>query len=225
MGKPPPPPSWPAEPIGTKLNSAAPITIELFLDLICPFSMKMFCALYDGDMFAKLDGKVCFVFQNVPQPWHPQTVYLHEVSLLVKKHSPAAFAKFVRAVYKEFAGGFGRFFDEDTYEKSRKEIYAELVELAGGVGADKEKIAADLKLMKLVLPPAAPKPELMALTEATTAIKWAVQYQRKRGVHTTPTVFVNGIENGICSSGWDAAKWELFLEPLGADGFTGSKLA
>jgi len=41
----------------------------------------MFCALYDGDMFAKLDGKVCFVFQNVPQPWHPQTVYLHEVSL------------------------------------------------------------------------------------------------------------------------------------------------
>ena len=39
-------------------------------------------------------------------------------------HSPAAFAKFVRAVYKEFAGGFGRFFDEDTYEKSRKEIYA-----------------------------------------------------------------------------------------------------
>ena len=111
----------------------------------------MFCALYDGDMFAKLDGKVCFVFQNVPQPWHPQTVYLHEVSLLVKKHSPAAFAKFVRAVYKEFAGGFGRFFDEDTYEKSRKEIYAELVELAGGVGADKEKIAADLKLMKLVL--------------------------------------------------------------------------
>ena len=81
MGKPPPPPSWPAEPIGTKLNSGAPITIELFLDLICPFSMKMFCALYDGDMFAKLDGKVCFVFQNVPQPWHPQTVYLHEVSL------------------------------------------------------------------------------------------------------------------------------------------------
>ena len=41
MGKPPPPPSWPAEPIGTKLNSGAPITIELFLDLICPFSMKV----------------------------------------------------------------------------------------------------------------------------------------------------------------------------------------
>ena len=41
VGKPPPPPSWPAEPIGTKLNAAAPITIELFLDLICPFSMKV----------------------------------------------------------------------------------------------------------------------------------------------------------------------------------------
>ena len=59
--------------------------------------------------------------------------------------------------------------------------------------------------MKLVLPP--PRlGEIMALTVATTAIKWAVQYQRKRGA-TTPTVFVNGIENGICSSGWDAAKW------------------
>ena len=79
---------------------------------------QMFCALYDGDMFAKLDGKVCFVFQNVPQPWHPQTVYLHEVSLLVEALA-GAFAKFVRAVYKEFAGGFGRFFDEDTYERRR----------------------------------------------------------------------------------------------------------
>jgi len=196
--------------------------VELFLDLICPFSMKMYMALYDGEesILKKFDGKVCFVLQNVPQPWHPQGVYIHEVAFLVKKHSPAVFNKFVREIYAQFKGGFGRFFDSDTYEKSRKQIYEELVEVAAGVGADKEKIAADLQLIKLTTPVG----DLFALTEATQAIKWAVAYQRKRGVHVTPTVFVNGVENSICSSGWTAEQWGLFLEPLGADGFTGSKL-
>ena len=63
-----------------------------------------------------------------------------------------------------------------------------------------------------------------ARVEATTALKWAVQYHRKRGIHTTPTVLVNGVENGLCSSGWTADQWDKFLEPLGADGFNGSKL-
>lgn len=218
--RPPPPPSWPALPIGTPLNSPAPITIELFLDLICPFSMKMYMALYDNNILQAFDGKVCFVFQNVPQPWHPQGAYLHEVAFLVKKHSPECFNKFVREIYALFKGGFGKFFDSDTYEKSRKDIYAELVEVAAGVGADKAKIAADLKLVPLQTPAGI----LNAMTEATVDLKWAVKYHRSRGVHTTPTVFVNGIENTVCSSAWTGEQWTAFLEPLGADGFTGSKL-
>ena len=35
----------------------------------------MFTALYDSDVFKEFDGKVAFVMQNTPQPWHPQGTY------------------------------------------------------------------------------------------------------------------------------------------------------
>jgi hypothetical protein len=42
---------------------------------------------------------------------------------------------------------------------------------------------------------------------ATLDLKWATKYHRVRGVHVTPTVFLNGIEAPDVSSGWDADQW------------------
>ena len=144
----------------------------------------MFCALYDGDMFAKLDGKVCFVFQNVPQPWHPQTVYLHEVSLLVKKPwspSPSSRARCTRSSPAASAASSTR-----TPTRSRAKRSTPTVD----IGADKEKIAADLKLMKLVLPRIGAEPELMALTEAMPSSGRCTQARRPH--HSTLPSSCNG---------------------------------
>ena len=35
-------------------------------------------------------------------------------------------------------------------------------------------------------------------------MKWIIKHHRTRGVHVTPTCFVNGLEAGIVSSGWSA---------------------
>ena len=40
----------------------------------------------------------------------------------------------------------------------------------------------------------------------------------------TPTVFVNGLEAGVVSSGWSAAEWQNFLQPMGADNWQGTQL-
>ena len=47
----------------------------------------------------------------------------------------------------------------------------------------------------------------MALGETTKLLKFAIKYHRIRGVHVTPTVFVNGIEAPDISSGWTAEQW------------------
>jgi hypothetical protein len=39
-------------------------------------------------------------------------------------------------------------------------------------------------------------------SEVTPQLKAAVKVHRKRGVHVTPTVFLNGVEAGDVSSGW-----------------------
>ena len=119
---------------GFALSPPAPVTIELFLDLICPFSMKMFTCLYDNGIFKAYEGKVSFVMQNVPQVWHPQGAYVHEVALLVKTHQPEVYAAVVRALYGAFEGGFGKFTDADTFDKSRSQIYDEILDVAATAG-------------------------------------------------------------------------------------------
>ena len=197
-------------------SARTPIQIELFLDLICPFSCKMFNTVYN-DVLPKIDqSKVSFVVQQVPQPWHPQGTYVHEAALAVKATAPTAYPTYVKAVYDSFSAGF--FKDDTTIDKTRNQIYADLLALLSTTdvlrGVDADAVKAQLALTG----------EGNAGTAMTQHIKWACKYHRCRGVHVTPTVHVNGLEAGIVSSGWTGEQWLKFLEPLGADNFQGSLL-
>lgn len=50
--------------------------------------------------------------------------------------------------------------------------------------------------------------------ETTQMVKWSTRYHRTRGVHVTPTVFVNGQEATKVSSGWSADEWGALISPL-----------
>ena len=43
-------------------------------------------------------------------------------------------------------------------------------------------------------------------------VKWYVKLGRKNGIHVTPTVYVNGIEEGKISSGWTLEQWTEYLD-------------
>ena len=119
----------------------------------------------------------------------------------------------MRATYSAYDDG--KWKDDDSFDKTRGQIYAELCALAATIeGVDAEAVAAALKLTG----------PGNAGTGVTQAIKWAVKYHRCRGIHVTPTVLVNGLEAGIVSSSWTAAQWKAWLEPMGADNWQGSKL-
>ena len=172
--------------------------LEDYLNLImaCPLACRLL---------------ISFVVQQVPQPWHPHSSYVHEAALAVKDVSPDSFPSAVDALYSAYTSG--KFQDESTWDKSRAQIYEELVkELPASV--DAAAVAAKLTLK-----------EGGGGTHMTQAIKWACKYHRGRGVHVTPTVHVNGLEAGVISSGWTAEQWLKFIEPMGEDNWTGSKLS
>lgn len=192
-------PPLPSQPMGVPWSKAGgPVLVELFLDLCCPFSKRMLHTVAGG-VAASFEGKVNFVFHSVVQPWHAQSSYMHEASLAVLKlHGPDAFWKYAVAVTERQDD----FFDDEVFEKSRQQIYKDLAILAHEQGFDDKKIMARLQLAGLG----------NAGNAVTQHLKWAVKFHRVRGVHVTPTVFVNGLEAGIVSSDWNADEWAAFLD-------------
>eukprot|EP00966_Prymnesium_polylepis_P229943 5320676-Prymnesium_polylepis.1 len=238
----------------------------------------MFAAVFDSGKVFGQHPNVTFVIQQVVQPWHPQGSYVHEAALAVKHLAPDKYLAFCSALYKAFDEG--KFKDADTWDKSRSQIYADLVALAESVGAagiDKclamnaESQECNQMTQHLKWACAARSPHdrtrtaphrtapccccdrVCAHLRSPASVRPArrrVKYHRCRGVHVTPvrrtrapfaardvpsssrrprpssaqTVHVNGLEAGVVSSGWTAEQWVAFLQPQGADNWTGSNM-
>lgn len=173
----------------------------------------MWKSVYSGGALAKYGDKVCFQLNQVPQPWHPQGTYVHEAALAVRDAAPASYAAYVDAIFTAYDGG--AFQDDATWDKSRAQIYEQLLDIAAATGIDRAAVASRLAMGE---------GGGNSGNAMTQHIKWATKYHRARGVHVTPTVHVNGLEAGIVSSGWSGEQWSAFLEPMGADNWQGTKL-
>ena len=166
----------------------------------------MFNTLYDK-VIPSLDDDITITIHQVVQPWHPQGTMVHEAALAVREVAPEQYAPYVSAIYKAYTDG--KFKDDDTWNKTRAQIYHELLELVPkGVSND-----AVRKLLEMG------EGGGNAGNEMTKHIKFACKFHRTRGVHVTPTVFVNGVEAGVVSSGWSEEDWKKFLAAKGEDYF------
>lgn len=156
-------PPLPSRPMGIPLigTQSPHAVVELFLDLSCPFSRKMYNTL-NGDVFSqvkadeKLAGKVEFIFHNVPQPWHPQSPVMHESMMafaLACDHDPEMLSAFARSVFSAWP----KFADKYTADKSRTDIHAMCIDIAaqnlgdklGGADAIRGKMASFLNFSHL----------------------------------------------------------------------------
>jgi hypothetical protein len=155
------------------------------------------------------------------QPWHHQSLWLHETSFSVKMVCPDQLWTFWKALFENAPD----WYDKEVFTLNRPDFYNKIATFAAGVCCtdddDKEKLK--IKLLQWLIPPmqpggnfpdegkslgAAPNDDENALFPYT---RQTVKFHRKRGVHVTPTVFFNGIEQTDVSSSWDTHKWKSFL--------------
>ncbi|CAE8646844.1 unnamed protein product [Polarella glacialis] len=189
----------PSVPVGVARpgGQKASVTVELFLDLCCPYSNKMFKTISEH-VAPNYEGEVKFVFHSVAQPWHAQSCYMHEASLAVLDSAgPQKFWDFAGALF----GKQEEFFDDMVMDKTRNELYSELAKVAEEVGVAPAEVLNRLQL----------KPG-NAGSAVTQRFKWATKLHRSRGVHVTPTVHLNGLEAGVVGSGWSPEEWQSFLD-------------
>jgi hypothetical protein len=201
---------------------------EIFVDFTCPYSRKLFQTVSSLSADAFTD-RMAFVYHNVLQPWHHQSLWLHESSFAVKVLYPSAEVAYWTALFDDAP----RWYDKEVYGLTRGEFYDKIAafasdvvvaEAAKGGGDYLDATAVKGRILQYLIPPLQPGGNFPVEAKALfgsgpdddeNAIfpltKQLVKFQRKRGVHVTPTCFFNGIEQGQISSGWTAKEWTDFL--------------
>ncbi len=201
-------PPLPQKPVGISLNQAPSpmVVVELFNDVCCPFSKKMYDTVFGAVMPALSDNRqtapVAFVWQSVPQPWHAQSCCMHEAVMAAALVDPARAAAYIFNLFAHQTD----FFDDTTKDLSRTQMYAILAGLGADCGYQTSNLLSLLNLNAVTAN--------AGLGPVTQQLKWAVKYHRTRAVHTTPTVFINGLEASDVSSGWTVDAWLNRLLPL-----------
>lgn len=187
-----------------------PVEVELFSDFSCPFSGKLWTTVATGGAASVMARfpTVKFVLRQVPQPWHLQSMLVHEAVLAARRVASDArdprFKAFLDAVFAHQAD----LTDVVVWDWSRAQIQAPLIALAAAAGLD--GIAKHLAINADDVAKGMKNPG----SYVTPEFKACVRYHRVRSVHVTPTVFVNGIEATAISSGWTVDQWVEFLTPI-----------
>ena len=212
-------------------NPASGVQAEFFLDFACPYSRKMFDALLpllEQGGGGVTDGLAC-VLHNVIQPWHHQSLWLHEAAFAVRQLFPAVEFAFWKALFRDAPA----WYDKEIYGLTRAQFYTKISALAAEVVVQEIPSSAPVaavqtKLLQYLVPPkqeggnypeearhlgSGPEDDENALFPYTLQ---TVKFHRKRGVHTTPTVFMNGMEQAQITSAWTADQLKDFLAPMAA---------
>lgn len=182
-------------------------TVELYLDYVCPFSAKMFNTLYKSvlpNIPKKYPSKVQFLFRQQIQPWHPSSTLVHEAGAAVLRLSPDNFWPFSAALFEHQK----EFFDVNVVHEARNDTYKRLAKVAASVGVDEGKVFDLLKVSST----AGEDGSLNIGNKVTDDVKLMVKANRRTGVHVTPTVLFNGIEEGSISSSFTGEQWEEWLD-------------
>ena len=205
-------PPLPSVPVGIKLTNSfsSGVVVDLFHDVCCPYSKKMFdtvfCSLIPALETENLIEGVQFLWQSVPQPWHAQSCCMHDAIMAASILDVEKTPTYISNIFDKQTD----FFDDQAKNLSRIQIYEKLAVIGGESGYDVSSFSALLSLEGVT--------GNEGLGNVTQYLKWAVKYHRARGVHVTPTVFINGIEAPDISSGWSDTEWLEKLQPMITEG-------
>jgi protein-disulfide isomerase len=185
----------PKRPSGYASGKAdAPIQIEAFIDLQCPYSKKAWPTLLA--MAAKYSQEcVRLTIQPIALAEHRQSWDVTKAAAVVAAGDASRFLDFAGYLYahqEEYTNAQFR-------DRTQKDLYALLARFAVGYAGE---INTEAFLQRL------------ESEEIEQAAKIPLRLAATRGVWSTPTFFINGAEVPRLSSSSTVEDWQAVLEPL-----------
>ncbi|GAA6002598.1 hypothetical protein JCM10207_007583 [Rhodosporidiobolus poonsookiae] len=192
-------------------------TLEVFLDIICPFSGKQWKGIEQHvlpllEKNNELQKSLQIIIRQVPQSWHSSSTLVHEAALGVSKTLVDAGASFqdddVGVKFRTFFSALidpeqqKAFYDEPTAVETPNQTRERLADFAAKtVGVDREAFLKAISVSKG-----------NSGTSVTNDLKLQVKYHRTRGIHVTPTVALDGLVEPSISSSFSGEDWQKFLQ-------------
>ncbi|PWY71495.1 hypothetical protein BO70DRAFT_343054 [Aspergillus heteromorphus CBS 117.55] len=181
-------------------------TLELYLDYVCPFSAKLFNTFYKSVrpvIAQNYQSNLQVIFRQHIQPWHPSSTLTHEAGAAVLKIAPSKFWDFSAALFSQQK----EFFDVSVVNETRNTTYERLARIGATVGVNEDEMLNALRISE----EANSEEHLNVGNKVTNDIKLMIKSARVVGVHVSPTVYFNGVEEPKISSSFTPTQWEQWL--------------
>ncbi|KAK3827787.1 MAG: hypothetical protein J3Q66DRAFT_321086 [Benniella sp.] len=186
-------------------------TLELYLDYVCPFSAKLWNQVFNHVLpwlAQKHPDLVQVIIRNQIQPWHPASTLTAEAALAVEKVDPTQFARYSNVLFTQQK----KFFDEAVVDKSRSDIYNELVSLIPTSPEPSTILTEEGVFSLLHIPPVQDANQSTnAGNKVTNDLKYFIKLGRQNGIHVSPTAVWDGVVENSISSGWTLDDWKKFV--------------
>jgi len=185
----------PNRPSGYRVGDAnAPVVVEMFFDLECPFSKRGWRNVMPV-MSAYSPEQVCWVFQPMTLGNHRQSWDATKSAIAAAGSDANQFVDFVGYIFsrqEEFA-------NEAWKDKTQTEFHSFLAEFAADATEYKDK-------SQFI--------ELLNSKEIYAQARIPARFATIRGVWSTPTFFINGAEATSLSSGSSLQDWQSVIDSI-----------
>lgn len=185
----------PTRPCGYRLGSGnAPIQVEAFVDIECPFSKKAWPTLLDVVNHYP-DTQVSVTVYPMFLSDHRQSWDVAKAAIVMADDDPVEFWRCFSYLYQHQS----EFSKEAFNDQSRQDLYQLLADYATDFmeNCDRNQFLQQLNQDKIA-------------SRAKEPFRYAIQ----RGVWSTPTFFINGAEVSNLSSSSTIADWQHQIEKL-----------
>ncbi|BEI80706.1 hypothetical protein CcaverHIS002_0112350 [Cutaneotrichosporon cavernicola] len=172
-------------------------TLEVYLEPLCPFSYKMARSLEDNVLphvkeGGKYHGKVELIIRVYAQPFHYFSAFPARPSLPVLGDN-----------------WFNKMVKDKTplqCQQAYVDVALDVLEKHGRLPAGPRSKAAGAMMDKLQV-----QDKMNGGSTMFTEIKYLTREGRQNGIHFTPTVLLNGLEDGSVSSSFGKDDWDKYL--------------
>ncbi|KAF9345965.1 hypothetical protein BGX34_004321, partial [Mortierella sp. NVP85] len=129
-------------------------------------------------------------------------------ALAVEKVDPTQFARYSNVLFTQQK----RFFDEAVVDKTRSDIYNELVSLIPTSLEPSTILTEEGVFCLLHIPPVQdPNQSTNTGNKVTNDLKYFIKLGRQNGIHVSPTAVWDGVVENSISSGWTLDDWKKFV--------------